>query len=116
MYLLWVEETVEHFLSDCIGSKNEFVNYHNEYEIDYDTIRKNFRKNLVKQARFFKQEYNFNIINILFPNFWEQDPIKTNPKYQKIKKRNDSREVEILKCVVQFVKDTKHFRKEKYSY
>ena len=111
-----VEETVEHFLLDCKGNKNKFVIYHNEYELDYDIIRNNFRKNLVKQARFFKQECNFNIINILFPNVWQQDPIKTNPKYHEIKKRNDRREVEILKCVVQFVKDTKRFKKEKYGY
>ena len=70
----------------------------------------------MKQARFFKQELNFNVINILFPNVWQEDHVNTNPKYQEIKKRNNQREVEILKCVVQFVKDTKRFKKEKYSY
>ena len=70
----------------------------------------------MKQARFFKQEKNFNVMNILFPNIWQQDPIKTNPKYHEIKTRNNQREVEILKCVVQFVKNTKRFKKEKYGY
>ena len=26
------EETVEHFILNCRGSKNEFVNFHNEYK------------------------------------------------------------------------------------
>ena len=60
-----VEETVEHFILNCTGSKNDFVNYHNEYELNYNIIRNNFRKNLVKLARFFQQESNFNITQCL---------------------------------------------------
>ena len=110
-----VEETVEHFILKCKGSKNDFVNYYNEYEMDYDVIRKKFRKNLIKKAKFFQQDINFNIINILFPHIWQQDPINTDPKYHEIKERNEKREIEVLKCVVQFVKDTKRFKKEKYG-
>ena len=40
----------------------------------------------MKQARFFQQESNFNIINILFPNVWQQDPVNTNPKTNKLKR------------------------------
>ena len=36
----------------------------------------------------------------------------SNSKY---KERNEKREIEVLKCVVQFVKDTKRFTKEKYG-
>ena len=41
-----VEETVEHFLIECKGSQNEFVNYYNELELDYDIIRSKFRNSL----------------------------------------------------------------------
>ena len=34
-----VQETVEHHILDCAGSKNEFVNYNNKFEVDYDQIR-----------------------------------------------------------------------------
>ena len=54
---------------DHPGRKNEFVNYNNEYEMDYDEIRNNFKNELIKQAIFFKQESNVNIINLLCPIF-----------------------------------------------
>ena len=110
------EETVEHFLLYCKGSKNKFVNYHNENEVNYNIVRSDFRQQLIKQAKFFEHEINFNIINILFPNVWQQDPINTNPKYHEIKERNQKREVAILKEVVKFVINTKRFKKEKFSY
>ena len=110
-----VEETVEHFLLKCKGSKNEYVNYHNDFEMDYDIIRNKFRNNLIKCAIFFQQEKNFNALNLLFPHIWQQDPINTDPKYKEIKEKNLNRESEILKCVVQFVKETKQFKKEKYG-
>ena len=56
--------------------------------MDYDEIRHKFRKNLIKQAIFFQQERNFNIINILFPHIWQQDPINTDPNYKEIIKKN----------------------------
>ena len=38
----------------------------------------------------------------------QQDPIiNTNSRYHEIKARNNRREIEILKCVAQFVKDKK---------
>ena len=110
-----VEETVEQFLLDCSDSKNEFVDYHNEYEMDYDEIRFKFRKKLIKQAIFFQQEKNFNIITIIFPHIWQQDPDNTNPKYKEIMDKNLDREVGIVKSMVQFVKDSKRFKKENYG-
>ena len=95
-----VEERVKHFILDYPGSKNECVNYKNEYEMDYDEIRNNLKKELTKQAIFFKQESIFNIINLLFPHVWQQDPSITNPKYHDIKKKNKKREINILKSVV----------------
>ena len=111
-----VEETVEHFIIKCPGNKNEFVIYNNECEMNYGQIRTNFRNELIKQAIFFKQESNFNIINLLFPQVWQQDPIITNPKYHEIKKKNRKREISILKSVVKFVKETKRFKKEKFGF
>ena len=52
---------------------------------------------------------------MLFPHIWQEDPINTDPKYKEIKEKNLEREVEILKCVVQFVKETKRFKKERYG-
>ena len=111
-----VEETVEHFILKCPGSQQKFVNYYNEYEMDYNIIRNKFKIELCKQAIFFKQGKNFNIINILFPHVWQQDPIITNPKYHEIKKKNKKREIGILKSVVNFVKATKRFKKEKFGF
>ena len=110
-----VEETVEHYILDCPGSKNEFVNYHNKCEVNYNQIRMQMRKELTKAAIFFKEEKNINILNLLFPNIWQQDPRKTNPKYHQILKRNKIREIEVLRCVVRFVKNSKRFQKEKYG-
>ena len=110
-----VEETVEHFLLKCKGSTVEYVNYHNEYEIDYNLVRDKFRKDLRKIAIFFKEEKNFDVINILFPNIWQANPKKTNPDYHEIKEKNRKREIDILKCVVRFVRNTKRFKKEKYG-
>ena len=115
-YYCDVEETVKHFLLDCIGSKSDYSNYHNEFELDYDIIRDKFKKELCKIAIFFKEEKNFNIKNILFPQVWQKDPIKTNPKYHEIMERNKKREVDVLKCVVRFVQHTKRFKKEKYGF
>ena len=100
----------------CKGSDNEYVNYNNEFEMDYNIIRSKFRKALKNKSIFFKEEKNFTTINILFPQIWQDEPKKTNPKYKEIKVKNIKREVEILKCVVRFVQDTKRFKKEKYGY
>ena len=65
--------------------------------MDYDTIRSKFRYNLIKQAV-----------------FCQQDLLYTDPNYHEIKERNLKRE--ILKCVDNFVKDTKRFKKEKFGF
>ena len=74
-----VEETVEHFLLNCKGSQSEYANYHNEMELDYNIVGSKFKKELRKISIFFKQEKNFNIINILFPHVWQLEPKRTNP-------------------------------------
>ena len=47
---------------------------------------------------------------------WQDNPKRTNPHYQDIKEKNIEREVNILKCVVRFVQNTKRFKKEKFDY
>ena len=111
-----VEETVDHFLIECKGNDNEYVNHNCEMEMDYNIIRSKLRKALKNKSIFFKEEKNFTTINILFPQIWQNEPSKTNPNYKEIKKKNIEREVEILKCVVRFVQCTKRFKKEKYGY
>ena len=83
--------------------------------MDYNILRCKFKKDLRKIAIFFKEEKNFNLTNLLFPNVWQQDPKRTNPKYHEIKEKNNKREIEILKCVVKFVQHTKRFKKERYG-
>ena len=85
-------------------------------EMDYDIIRSRFRKSLRKISIFFKEQKNFNIINILFPQVWQNLPKKTNPHYREIKEKNIERQVEVLKCVVQFVQDTRRFKKERFGF
>ena len=111
-----VEETVDHFLINCKGNDNEYVTYNNELEMDYNIVRSKLRKELRNVSIFFKEEKNFTSLNILFPQIWQKNPNKTNPEYKEIKKKNMEREVEILKCVVRFVQNTKRFKKEKYGY
>ena len=82
--------------------------------MNYNEIRLKFRKELCEIAIFFKKEKNFNIINLLFPNVWQNDQEKTDPNYYEIKTKNAKREVEILKCVVRFVQHTRRFKKERY--
>ena len=110
-----VEETVEHFILNCSGNKSDYAVYHNENEMNYNEIRLKFRKELNKIAIFFKEEKNFNVINLLFPNIWQNDPEKTNPNYYEIKEKNVKREVDVLKCVVRFVQHTRRFKKERYG-
>ena len=99
------------------GSDNEYVNLNNEFEMDYNIIRAKLRKALKNKSIFFKEEKNFTIINILFPQIWQNTPHKTkNPEYKEIKQKNIEREVEILKCVVRYVQDTERFKKEKYGF
>ena len=98
-----VEETVNHFLIECKGNDSEYVNYNNELEMDYNIVRSKFKKALRKISVFFKEEKNFTSINILFPQIWQNEPSKTNPEYKDILKKNNEREVEILKCVERFV-------------
>ena len=83
--------------------------------MNYNELRCKFKKELRKIATFFKEEKNFNINNLLFPNIWQQEPEKTNPNYYEIKEKNSKREVEVLKCVVRFVQQTKRFKKEKFG-
>ena len=100
----------------CHGTQNEYSNFYNENEIDYDTIRIKFRKELRKISIFFKEEKNFDIINILFPQIWQKEPRKTNPDFHEIKEKNLEREIKILKCVVRFVQHTRRFKKEKHGF
>ena len=55
-------------------------------------------------------------MNILFPQIWQREPKKTNPHYRDIKEKNIEREIQILKCVVRYVQNTKRFKKEKFGF
>ena len=48
-------------------------------------IRMQSRNELQKTAIFFKEEKNINILNLLFPHIWQENPRKTNPNYHPIR-------------------------------
>ena len=52
-------ETVRHFIIDCTK---------------FDYHRHKFRKKLCKINAFFKQPINCNVLNILFPHYWQLRP------------------------------------------
>ena len=52
--------------------------------MDYDIIRSTRSKTLRKISIFFKKEKTFNVINILFPQIWQDERKKTNPECREI--------------------------------
>ena len=65
-------ETVDHFLMDCWGVKNEMHQKLRKNNVDYSICRMKLRKNLRKTTTFCKNPLNFNTINILFPHTWQR--------------------------------------------
>ena len=101
-------ETVSHYLIDCqmrtTKNSNSIIRYVN--------IRQTLRRNLRKDAMFFRNPSNFTANNILFPHVWQQRPIYNDPKYKEKIQRNLQMRVQILKHVVQFVTETKRFKQQ----
>ena len=95
-----VRETVAHYLIDCPK---------------FDIIRNDLRKKLIKTCRFFKYNYNFTAINILFPHHWQIEPSGRDKDYKSKIKQNKNIRVEIIKAVVQYVKDSKRFDDTEYG-
>ena len=110
-----VEETVSHFLIDCIGFHDSLcLNLHQD-NIDFTIARKRLRQRLKKIAIFFRNPINFSAKNILFPHLWQLKPIYDKRKksdYHKKKADNLIKRVEILKAVINFVRETKRFKND----
>ena len=78
-----VDETVSHFLIDCIGFRDSVcLNLHQD-NTDFTIARKRLRYRLKKIAVFFRNPANFTVKNILFPHFWQ-----LNPMYEKRNKKD----------------------------
>ena len=95
-----VRETVTHYLIDCPK---------------FSIIRNNLRNKLIKICRFFKHIYNFTAINVLFPHHWQIEPSERDKDYKSKIKRNKNIRIEIIKAVVEYVKDSKRFDNTEYG-
>ena len=112
-----VPETVQHYLMDCCGNINSINNnIHGNNDMNYNICRKTLRKRLRKISCYMKNDVNFTVDNILFPNIWQLDPMKTDPHYKRKKQNNMKRVISILKSVVKYVLETKRFKYEQYGY
>ena len=108
-----VKETVTHYLIDCVGfHKSVELSLHKD-NVDFIIPRNRMRKRLKRIAIFFRTPANFTTKNILFPHLWQGNPKfdKSNKsQYQEKVKNNLDKRVEILKCVINFVRETKRFK------
>ena len=94
-------DNVSHFLFDCRINK--------EMDNQIDKYRNKLYNGLRKTNVFFKNRYNITTLNMLFPHRWLPDPKKDDKKYYEKLQKNVSIRVNILKLIVQFVKNTKRF-------
>ena len=110
------KETVNHYLMECTGYSDPFIRSLYRHNMDFNAVRNKLKKKLKKIDIFFKNPRNFTTINILFPHIWQRQI--TNFKYntqQQIEWKNKrlKKRVEILKAVVEFVRETKRFKTDK---
>ena len=105
-----VQETVSHFLIDCVGFRDSpHLDLHKD-NIDFTIARKHLRNSLRKIAIFFKHEINFTAKNILFPHVWQQNPRYGDKNYKQVMDKNLKKRIAILKAVIVFVFETKRFK------
>ena len=103
-----VPETVDHYLQDCNGYTDPFVQSLNRNNVDYNKQRNRLKKDLRKISCFFKQNINFNTQNILFPHIWQRKLTGKN-KDDKWDREGTYYRAQILKAVAKFVFNTKRF-------
>ena len=108
---LEVPETVDHYLLDCKGCRNDMIKSLHKNNVSYDGFRNTLKKELKKISSFFKNPSQFTVRNILFPHVWQRKMNGSN------KSNNWNRDgvyyrIKILKAVVKFVLNTKRFRND----
>ena len=79
--------------------------------VNFNVERNKLRKKLRKIDIYFKNPKNFTPQNILFPHIWQRRIYQNGNK--KMKQKNLSNRVQILKAVVNFVRATKRFKTDK---
>ena len=110
-----VKETVEHYMMDCPGFTNIIIQQLHRNNVNYNVVRNKLRKDLRKIDVFFKNEINFNTMNILFPHVWQRKltNVKRNEQQQiEWKQKRLRKRVDILKAVANFVRNTKRFNND----
>ena len=111
-----VPETVEHYLIDCNcpGQKKKTLEL-NPCNTNYNACRNILKYKLKKIDSFFKNRCNFNVVNLLFPHIWQVKPLRKDKNY-KIKITNGiNRRIYIFREIIEFVRRTKRFDREKFG-
>ena len=86
-------------------------NNNDKDKVDFSIARKQMRKRLRGIAIFFKQEKNFNAMNILFPHTWQGNP-KRDKDFKKNEKKFLEKRIAILKAVINYVDRTRRFKND----
>ena len=111
-----VYESVEHFLIDCPGQSNILSLALNWMDCDYNICRNKLKSRLKRIDIFFKNKSHFTVSNLLFPHSWQKRPYRSDPNYKIKCDAQLLRRVRILQEVINFVKLTKRFCREKYGF
>ena len=107
-----VEETVSHYLIDCVGYKHSVELDLHKDNVDFTIVRKKLRNKLKNIAIFFRNQANFTVENILFPHIWQCKPKYGNKNYTELMEKNLKRRIDILKAIIEFVRETKRFKND----
>ena len=110
-----VKESVSHFLIDCPGQNNQIALRMNPFDVNYNGIRNILKSRLKKIDAFFKNNSHFTAKNILFPHCWQQSIARDDLQRKSKMGRQISRRVNILREVINFVKSSRRFKREKYG-
>ena len=102
-----VNDTVSHLLLECKINNNENNKIN---ELRHAMINK-----LRKIDIFYKNEFNINSINLLFPHTWQQDPTNDDKEWKIKLEVNTSKRVKILKVIANFVLNSKRFKNNEYG-
>ena len=102
-----INDTVSHFLLECKINNNENNKIN---ELRHAMINK-----LKKIDIFYKNDFNINSINLLFPHTWQQDPTRDDKEWKIKMEINTAKRVKILKIIVNFVLKTERFKDLEYG-
>ena len=82
---------------------------------NYNASRNILKHRLKRIESFFKNLGNFNVVNLLFPHKWQVKPHKNDKNCKDKIKNGTNRKICIFKELIEFVKRTKRFNREKFA-